>query len=41
LRVTVVRTEKLIAEARDSSGTQGKENVSCWKPLPSNEYVKI
>jgi hypothetical protein len=27
LRVAVVRNEKLVAEARDSSGTQRKENV--------------
>jgi hypothetical protein len=28
--------EKLVAEAGDSSGTQRKGNVRCWKPLPSN-----
>jgi hypothetical protein len=29
--------EKLVAEAGDSSGTHGRwENVSRWKPLPSN-----
>jgi hypothetical protein len=25
-----------VAEARDSSGTQRKRNVRCWKPLPKN-----
>jgi hypothetical protein len=35
LRVAVVRSEKLVAEARDSSGTQRKGNVRRWKPLPS------
>jgi hypothetical protein len=36
LRVVVVRSEKLIAEAGDSSGTQRKRNVHHWKPLPSD-----
>jgi hypothetical protein len=36
LRVTVVRSEKLEAEAGDSSGTQRKGNVHLWQPLPSN-----
>jgi hypothetical protein len=36
LRVAVVMSEKLIAEARDSSGTQRKMNVCLWKSLPSN-----
>jgi hypothetical protein len=36
LRVTVVRSEKLVAEAGESSGTQRKENVHRLKPLPSN-----
>jgi hypothetical protein len=36
LRVTIVRSEKLAAEAGDSSGTQRKESVRRWKPLPSN-----
>jgi hypothetical protein len=36
VRVSVVRSEKLVAEAGESSGTQGKGNVRCWKPLPSN-----
>jgi hypothetical protein len=31
----VVRSEKLVAEARDSSGTQRKENLRHWKLLPS------
>jgi hypothetical protein len=29
--------ENLVAEARDISGTQRKENVRRWKPLPSND----
>jgi hypothetical protein len=33
--VAVVRSEKLVAEAGGSSGTQ-KKNVHCWKPLLSN-----
>jgi hypothetical protein len=28
--------EKLVAEARNSSGTQRKRNVRLWKPLLSN-----
>jgi hypothetical protein len=28
--------EKLVAEARDSSGTQRKRNIHCWKLLRSN-----
>jgi hypothetical protein len=36
LRIAVVRSEKLVAEARDSSGTQKKRNVHHWKMLPSN-----
>jgi hypothetical protein len=28
--------EKLVVDAGDSSGTQRKENVRCWKPVPSN-----
>jgi hypothetical protein len=39
-RVAVVRSEKLVAEAGDSSGTQMKRNVHCWKTLPSSA-VKI
>jgi hypothetical protein len=34
-RIVVVRTEKLVAEAGESSGTQRKVDVSRWKPLPS------
>jgi hypothetical protein len=34
--VVICCCKKLIAEARDSSGTQRKGNVICWKPLPSN-----
>jgi hypothetical protein len=36
LRVAVVISEKLIAEAGNSSGTQKKENVRHLKPPPSN-----
>jgi hypothetical protein len=36
LRVAVVRSEKLVAEAGDSSENQRKENVRRLKPLPSN-----
>jgi hypothetical protein len=28
--------EELVVEAGDGSGTQRKENVCCWQPLPSN-----
>jgi hypothetical protein len=28
--------EKLVAETGDSSGTERKRNVRCWKTLPSN-----
>jgi hypothetical protein len=28
--------QKLVAEAGDRSGTNRKENVNRWKPLPSN-----
>jgi hypothetical protein len=31
-----VRSEKLVAEAGDISGTQRKGNVLRWKPLPGN-----
>jgi multidrug resistance efflux pump len=41
LRVAVVRTEKLVAEAGYSSGTQRKGNVHCWKPLPSNAVKTV
>jgi hypothetical protein len=34
--VAVLRSEKLVAEAGDSSGTQRKGNVRYWKPLASN-----
>jgi hypothetical protein len=33
LRVTVVKSDKLVGEARDSSGTLRKRNVHHWKPL--------
>jgi hypothetical protein len=36
LRAAVVRSEKLVSEAGDSSGTQRKGNVCHWKPLPSS-----
>jgi hypothetical protein len=36
LRVGVVRSEKLVAEVGDSSGTQGMGNVDRLKPLPNN-----
>jgi hypothetical protein len=36
LRVAVVRSEKLVAEAGDSSGIQRKGNVRRWKQLSSN-----
>jgi hypothetical protein len=36
LRVAVVITEALIAEAGDSSRTQRKGNVRLWKPPPNN-----
>jgi hypothetical protein len=29
--------EKLVAEARDSPGTQRNMNDNRWKPLPSND----
>jgi hypothetical protein len=38
MRVAVVRSEKLLAEAGESSGTQRKGNVRNWKPLPSNGW---
>jgi hypothetical protein len=31
-----VISEKLVAEAGNSSGTQRKGNVRNWEPLPSN-----
>jgi hypothetical protein len=36
LRGAVVRSEKLVAETGDSSGTQRKGDVRRWKPLPGN-----
>jgi hypothetical protein len=33
---SVVRSEKLVAEAGNNSGTQMKGNVGRGKPLPSN-----
>jgi hypothetical protein len=40
LRAAVVRSEKLVSEARESSGTQRKGNVRLWKKLPSNGLVE-
>jgi hypothetical protein len=40
LIVAVVRSKKLVAEAMDSSTTQRKGIVFCWKLLPSRA-VKI
>jgi hypothetical protein len=37
LRVAVVRREKLVVDAGDSSGTKKKGNVCRWKPLPSDD----
>jgi hypothetical protein len=36
LRVAVARSEKLVAEAGDISGTQRKWNARHWKQLPNN-----
>jgi hypothetical protein len=36
LRVDVVRSEKLVAEAGDNWGTKRKVNIRRWKSLPSN-----
>jgi hypothetical protein len=33
LRVTVMRSEKLVAEDRENSGKQRKGDVRRWKPL--------
>jgi hypothetical protein len=41
LRVAVVKSEKLVAEAGDSTGTQRKGNVRFWKPLPSNAVKTV
>jgi hypothetical protein len=35
-RVAVVRIEKLVAEAGDSSRTERKGNIHGWKPLLNN-----
>jgi hypothetical protein len=37
-RIAVMRSEKLVAEAEDSSGTWKKRHVRRWKPLPSNGH---
>jgi hypothetical protein len=34
-------SEELVAETGDSSGTQSKGNVRCWKPLPSNSTEDV
>jgi hypothetical protein len=36
-----VRSEKLVAEAGDSSGNHKKGNVRRWKPLPSNAVKTV
>jgi hypothetical protein len=36
LSVATVRSDKLVAEAGDSSETQSKGKVRRWKPMPSN-----
>jgi hypothetical protein len=36
--ILLERSEKLIAEAGDSSGTQRKGNFRRWKPLQNNGY---
>jgi hypothetical protein len=43
MRVAVVRNEKVVANAGDSSGTQRKGKVRLGKPRPSNvgEYVTV
>jgi hypothetical protein len=38
LKVSVVKIEKLVAEAVEGSGTRRKRNIRLWKPLPSNGY---
>jgi hypothetical protein len=37
MRDAIVRSERLVPEAGDSSGTEKKRNVRHWKPLPSND----
>jgi hypothetical protein len=32
----VVRNEKLVAEAWNSSGTERKGSICCWKQIPGN-----
>jgi hypothetical protein len=41
LRVAGVRSEKLVAETGNISGTQRKRKVRCRKPLPSNGYWRL
>jgi hypothetical protein len=45
LRETVagrqLRSEKLVAEAGGSLGTQRKGNVCCWKLLPSSAVKTV
>jgi hypothetical protein len=40
-QVTVVKSEKLVAKARESSGTQRKGSVHSWKPLSSNNQGRL
>jgi hypothetical protein len=41
LRVVVVRSEKMVAEAGDISGTQRKGDIHRWKPLPSSAVKTV
>jgi hypothetical protein len=41
LRVAVEKSEDLVAEAGDSSGTLRERNVRRWKPLPNNDYSRL
>jgi hypothetical protein len=41
LRVAVVRSEQLVAEAGDSTGTLRKGNVHRWKLLPSSAVKTV
>jgi hypothetical protein len=36
-KIAVVRSEKLVADAGDSSGTHRMGSVRRWKPIPSND----
>jgi hypothetical protein len=37
LSESVERSEMLVAQAGDSSGTHSKKNARRWKPLPGND----